>query len=469
MTKEQIPLKENDVNNERGSMDKVEPVFSTGVGISEATIKEISKAKNEPEWMLDLRLKAYRKYLTMPMLDFGPDLSALNLDKIKYFQRATDHIARKWSDVPDTIKQTFERIGVPKAERQYLAGSSAQYESEAVYSNLKHDLESRGIIFMDTDSALRLHPDLVKEYFGKLISYSDNKFAALNTAVWSGGTFLYVPKGVHADVPIQSYFRINAGRTGQFERTLIIVDEGGSVNYVEGCTAPNYSEDSLHAAVVEVFVKKDAYCRYTTIQNWSTNVYSLETKRASAGENATMEWVDGNLGAKITMKYPSVYLVGRGATGTMLSIAAAGAGMHQDTGAKMIHMAPDTHSQIVSKSICHDGGRADYRGLIKYTKDAHHAHSHVECDTILMDKKSGSDTFPVNDIETSDGTIEHEARVSKVSEEQLYYLESRGLSESAATQLIIMGFLEPFTKQLPMEYAVELNRLIKFQMQGSIG
>lgn len=469
MAEDSISVKGQQANEERGAVDEIDPVFSTGVGISEDTIRKISGAKHEPDWMLALRLKAYQIYLKMPLPKFGPDLSQINLDHIKYFQRATDHVARQWSDVPDTIKETFERIGVPEAEREYLAGSAAQYESEAVYSNLKHDLESQGIIFMDTDSALREHPDLVQQYFGTLISASDNKFAALNTAVWSGGTFLYVPKGVHADVPIQSYFRINAGRTGQFERTLIIVDEGGSVNYVEGCTAPNYSEDSLHAAVVEVFVKQGGYCRYTTIQNWSTNVYSLETKRARAEAAASMEWVDGNLGSKVTMKYPSIYLVGRGATGSMLSIAAAGKDMHQDTGAKMIHMAPDTHSTIISKAICHDGGRADYRGLVKYTKRATNAHSHVECDTILMDNQSSSDTFPVNDIATSDGTIEHEARVSKVSEEKLYYLESRGLDEETATQLIVMGFLDPFTKQLPMEYAVELNRLIKFQMVGSVG
>ncbi|MBS1007138.1 Fe-S cluster assembly protein SufB [Levilactobacillus brevis] len=457
------------LNQERGGVDKIRPILSTGVGINESIIQNISIAKKEPKWMLTLRLKAYKIYLEKPLPHFGPDLSQIDLDHIKYFQRATNYVARKWKDVPDTIKETFERIGVPEAERKYLAGSAAQYESEAVYSNLKKDLEAKGIIFMDTDTALREHPDLVRQYFGTLVAASDNKFSALNTAVWSGGTFLYVPKGVHADVPIQSYFRINAGRTGQFERTLIIVDEGGSVNYVEGCTAPNYSEDSLHAAVVEVFVKKGGRCRYTTIQNWSTNVYSLETKRAQADENSSMEWVDGNLGSKVTMKYPSIYLAGHGASGSMLSIAAAGSQMHQDTGAKMIHMAPDTHSTIVSKSICHDGGRADYRGLIKYIQQADNAHSHVECDTILMDDQSGSDTFPVNDIETSNGTIEHEARVSKISEEQLYYLESRGIDESTATQLIVMGFLDPFTKQLPMEYAVELNRLIRYQMSGSIG
>lgn len=469
MESENPQFEKEQLRDERGAMDPVAPVFSTGVGIDAETIKQISQAKNEPAWMLEIRLAAYQTYLDLLMPKFGPDLNGIDLDQIKYFQRATDHIARDWEDVPNDIKATFERIGVPEAERKYLAGSAAQYESEAIYSNLKKDLESQGIIFMDTDSALQKHPDLVRQYFGTLVPADDNKFAALNTAVWSGGTFLYVPKNVHADIPIQSYFRINAGRTGQFERTLIIVEEGGSVNYVEGCTAPNYSEDSLHAAVVEVFVKKDGYCRYTTIQNWSTNVYSLETKRAQARTNATMEWIDGNLGSKVTMKYPSIYLVGQGATGSMLSIAAAGANMHQDTGAKMIHMAPHTHSTIVSKAICHNGGRADYRGLIKYTKAATKAKSHVECDTILMDPDSASDTFPVNDIETSDGTIEHEAHVSKIAEDQLYYMQSRGLDEATASQLIVMGFLEPFTKQLPMEYAVELDRLIKFQMEDSIG
>lgn len=454
---------------ERGDTDNFTPLLSTGIGINEDTIRMISKAKQEPNWMLEKRLAAFAQYKEMPLPSFGPNLSDLDLSDILYFQRPVNHVSRTWDEVPDTIKKTFDRIGVPQAEREYLAGSAAQYESEMVYSNLKKELESQGIIFMDTDSALKQHPDIVKEYFGTLVPADNNKFSALNTAVWSGGTFIYVPKGVHADIPIQSYFRINAGRTGQFERTLIIVDEGASVNYVEGCTAPNYSEDSLHAAVVEVFVKEGGYCRYTTIQNWSTNVYSLETKRATAAKDATMEWIDGNLGSKVTMKYPSVILTGEHASGTMLSIASAGGGIHQDTGAKMIHLAPHTSSSIVSKTICHDGGRVDYRGLVKFGKDAHFAHSHVECDTILMDPESASDTFPQNDIETTDGTIEHEAKVSKVSEEQLYYLMSRGLTEEEATQMILMGFLDPFTKQLPMEYAVELNRLIKFQMEGSIG
>lgn len=454
---------------EYGFKDDFKPLFSTGQGLSEAKIRAISEHKHEPEWMLELRLRAYRQFLTMEVPDFGPDLSQLNLDDIYYFQRPTDRVARSWDDVPEDIKMTFEKIGVPQAERQYLSGASAQYESEVVYANLKKDLENQGIIFMDTDSALREHPDIVEEYFGHLVPYDNNIYAALNTAVWSGGTFIYVPKGVHADVPLQSFFRINAGNTGQFERTLIIVDEGGSVNYVEGCTAPMYSEDSLHAAVVEVFVKKDGFCRYTTIQNWSDNVYSLETKRAQADENAAMEWVDGNLGSKVTMKYPSIYLKGRYAKGTMLSIAFANGQVDQDTGAQMIHQAPHTSSTIISKSLCKSGGICDYRGTVEMDENSSGSSSHVECDTIIMDDDSSSDTIPINKVAIGDVTMEHEAKVSKVSEEELYYLMSRGLSETEATKMIVMGFIEPFTQQLPMEYAVELNRLIDFQMDGSIG
>ncbi|WP_137597669.1 Fe-S cluster assembly protein SufB [Paucilactobacillus kaifaensis] len=452
-----------------GFQDQLDPLFTTGTGLNENVIREISKQKDEPDWMLEIRLTAYHQFLAMKMPTFGPNLSELNLEQINYFQRSTNAVARKWSDVPDQIKTTFEKIGVPQAEREYLAGASAQYESEAVYANLKQDLKQRGIIFMDTDSALREYPELVHEYFAQLVPSDNNIFAALNTAVWSGGTFIYVPKGVHADVPIQSFFRINAGNTGQFERTLIIVDEGGSVNYVEGCTAPTYSDDSLHAAVVEVFVKRDAFCRYTTIQNWSDNVYSLETKRASAAEKAVMEWVDGNLGSKVTMKYPSIYLTGAYAKGTMLSIAFANGQVDQDTGAQMIHQAPHTSSTIISKSICRAGGICDYRGKVAMNADSHGSSSHVECDTIIMDDQSTSDTIPYNQVEVGDVTLEHEAKVSKVSEEELYYLMSRGLSESEATKMIVMGFIEPFTQQLPMEYAVELNRLIDFQMEGSIG
>lgn len=452
-----------------GFKDDIEPIYTTGEGLSEEVVRNISKAKNEPEWMLDIRLAAYEKYKTLKMANFGPDLSELDLDHINYFRRDTDTVARKWEDVPQEIKDTFDRLGVPEAERKYLAGSSAQYESEVVYHNMEEDFAKKGIIFMDTDSAVQEYPELVKKYFGKLIPADDNKMAALNTAVWSGGTFIYVPKGVKVETPIQSYFRINAGNSGQFERTLIIVDEGASVNYVEGCTAPNYSQDSLHAAVVEVNVLRDAYCRYTTIQNWSNNVYSLETKRARALENATMEWVDGNLGSKVTMKYPSIYLDGEGAHGNMLSIAFAGKGIDSDTGARMIHNAKNTYSSTVSKSLCKDGGIADYRGYVRFNRDSDGSFAHVECDTIIMDDESSSDTIPFNEVLNSNVSMEHEAKVSKISEDQLYYLMSRGISEEKATEMIIMGFVEPFTKELPMEYAVELNRLIEYQMDGSVG
>ncbi|MCK8635219.1 Fe-S cluster assembly protein SufB [Apilactobacillus kunkeei] len=452
-----------------GFKDDVKPVFSTGDGLTEDIVREISAQKHEPKWMLDIRLNAFKIFQKLPMPEFGPDLSDLDLNKIRYFQRATDSVSRSWDDVPEDIKNTFEKIGVPEAERKYLAGAEAQYESEAVYANIKKEFADMGIIFSDTDTALKEHPDLVKEYFGKLVTPQMNKFAALNTAVWSGGVFLYVPKGVHAKIPIQAFFRINAGRTGQFERTLIIVDEDASVNYVEGCTAPNYSEDSLHAADVEVFVKKNAFCRYTTIQNWSDNVYSLETKRASADENATMEWVDGNLGSKVTMKYPSIDLNGPYANGTMLSIAFASGDIYQDTGCIMRHHAPHTSSNVVSKSLCKDGGTCNYRGTIRMIEDAHYSKSHIECDTIIMDDDSMSDTIPHNDIYNGDSEIEHEAKVSKISETDLYYLMSRGLSEAQATKMIIMGFIEPFSNQLPMEYAMELNKLIDYQMEDSVG
>lgn len=452
-----------------GFSDDVQPIYSTGRGLTEAIVRQISAEKKEPEWMLKLRLRAYKTYLKLPMPDFGPDLSDLDLANMLYYQKATDRKYRDWDQVPEKIKETFERLGVPEAERKYLAGSSAQYESEVVYHNMRQEFEKLGIVFMDMDSALKEYPEIVHAYFGKLVHMNDNKFAALNTAVWSGGTFIYVPKGVKTDIPIQAYFRINAENSGQFERTLIVVDEDASVNYVEGCTAPNYSSDSLHAAVVEVFVKRDAYCRYTTIQNWSKNVYSLETKRAQALENATMEWVDGNLGSKTTMKYPSVYLDGEGARGTMLSIAVAGAGVIQDNGARMIHDAPNTSSSIVSKSISKDGGAVNYRGTVRFGRKSDDSFAHVECDTILMDEKSKSDTVPFNEILNGNVAMEHEAKVSKISEAQLYYLMSRGISEAKATEMIIMGFVEPFTKQLPMEYAVELNRLISYEMEGSVG
>ncbi|GAT90433.1 Fe-S cluster assembly protein SufB [Apilactobacillus kunkeei] len=458
-----------DKDYEFGFHDDIKPFFSTGEGINEDIIRQISKEKNEPEWMLDYRLKCYQTYLKIEDPPFGPDLSGLDLEHMKYYQKQTDKKYRDWDDVPDKIKETFDRLGVPEAERKYLAGSSAQYESESVYHHMKDELDKQGVIFTDTDTALQQYPELFKKWFGKLIKPTNNKFAALNGAVWSGGTFIYVPKGVTVSAPIQTYFRINAAKSGQFERTLIIVDEGAHLEYVEGCTAPTYKADSLHAAVVEVNVLPHAYCRYTTIQNWSNNVYSLETKRAQALEDAVMEWVDGNLGSKVTMKYPSVYLNGRGAKGTMLSIAVAGNNIRSDTGAQMIHNAPETSSSIISKSIAKDGGSVDYRGKVRFAKESAGSHCHVECDTIIMDDKSTSDTIPYNEIYNSDVSMEHEAKVSKISEEQLYYLMSRGITEQKATEMIIMSFIEPFTKELPMEYAVELNRLISFEMEGSIG
>lgn len=452
-----------------GFHDNVKPKFSTGRGLSESVVRQISAEKHEPKWMLDYRLKSYKIYKEMSLPKFGPDLSALKMKNMLYYQKMTDKKYRDWKDVPADIKETFERLGVPQAERKYLAGSAAQYESEMVYHNMKKQFDKLGIIFMDTDSALQKYPKLFKQYFGKLVSATANKFAALNGAVWSGGTFIYVPKNVKVPTPVQAYFRLNAENSGQFERTLIIVDKGAHLDYVEGCTAPKYSSDSLHAAVVEVNVLSGAYCRYTTIQNWSDNVYSLETKRAATDAHATMEWVDGNLGAKVTMKYPSVYLNGEGSRGTMLSIAVAHHGIHQDSGAGMFHNAPNTSSSIISKSIAKGGGSTDYRGNVKFSKNSDGSKAHVECDTIIMDDQSSSDTIPTNAIENAHVAMEHEATVSKVSDEELYYLKSRGIPERKATEMIIMGFVEPFTKQLPMEYAVELNRLISFQMEGAIG
>ena len=452
-----------------GFHDDVQPVFTTGRGLTEEVVREISRVKEEPEWMLDFRLKSLEAYHKMPMQKWGPTLEDLDFDSIKYYQKASDKPARDWDDVPDKIKETFERIGIPEAERAYLAGASAQYESEVVYHNMKEEFQKLGIIFTDTDSALKEYPEIFKQYFSKLVPPTDNKLAALNSAVWSGGTFIYVPKGVRVDVPLQTYFRINAEGTGQFERTLIVVDEGASVHYVEVCTAPTYSSNSLHAAIVEIFTLKDAYCRYTTIQNWSDNVYNLVTKRARAEAGATVEWIDGNLGAKTTMKYPSVYLEGEGARGTMLSVAFANGKQIQDTGAKMIHNAPNTSSSIISKSIAKSGGEVNYRGQVTFNKNSAGSISHIECDTIIMDNESKSDTIPYNEIHNSQVALEHEAKVSKISEEQLYYLMSRGLTEIQATEMIVMGFVEPFTKELPMEYAVELNRLIQYEMEGSVG
>lgn len=452
-----------------GFHDDVESVYTTGKGITEDIIRDISNRKGEPEWMLDYRLKSYRHFEKRPMPVWGADLSEIDFDEITYYKKSSDRAERSWDDVPDKIKETFERIGIPEAERAYLAGAGAQYESEVVYHNMKEEFEKLGIVFLDTDTALKEYPEIFKEHFGTVVPSTDNKLAALNSAVWSGGTFIYVPKGVKCEVPLQMYFRINDEAMGQFERTLIVVDEGASVNYVEGCTAPTFSSSSLHAAIVEIVVKKDAYCRYTTIQNWSDNVYNLVTKRSNVEAGGTMEWIDGNLGAKTTMKYPSVYLNGRGARGTMLSVAMAGEGQHQDTGAKMIHNAPNTSSSIISKSIAKDGGQVNYRGQVTFGKNSGGSISHIECDTILMDDLSTSDTIPFNEIHNGSVSLEHEAKVSKVSEEQLYYLMSRGLSELEATEMIIMGFVEPFSKELPMEYAVELNRLIAYEMEGSVG
>ncbi|WP_124058089.1 Fe-S cluster assembly protein SufB [Vaginisenegalia massiliensis] len=452
-----------------GFRDDAEILFSTGKGLNEEVVRTISKIKEEPQWMLDYRLRSLEAFYKAKMPTWGPDLSALNYDDIIYYQKASDKPARSWDEVPAEIKETFDRLGIPEAERAYLAGAAVQYESEAVYHNMKAEFEKLGIIFTDTDTALKEYPEIFKEHFGTVVPPTDNFEAALNSAVWSGGTFIYVPKGVKCDIPLQTYFRINNEGTGQFERTLIIVDEGASIHYVEGCTAPTYSTAALHAAIVEIIVKKDAYCRYTTIQNWSNNVYNLVTKRAHAYQGAVMEWIDGNLGAKTTMKYPSVYLQEPGARGTMLSIAFAGANQVQDTGAKMIHNAPNTSSSIVSKSIAKDGGEVNYRGQVYFGKHSQGSISHIECDTIIMDELSKSDTIPFNEIHNGQVALEHEAKVSRISEEQLFYLMSRGLSEAEATEMIVMGFVEPFTKELPMEYAVELNRLIAYEMEGSVG
>ncbi|MDR0298494.1 MAG: Fe-S cluster assembly protein SufB [Streptococcaceae bacterium] len=452
-----------------GFHDNAELEYTTGLGLTEEVVREISAAKNEPEWMLEFRLKSYEAFKKLELPKWGPDLNFIDFDDIIYYQKPSAKAARTWEDVPDEIKDTFEKIGIPEAERAYLAGASAQYESEVVYHNMKDEFEKMGIIFTDTDTALREYPELFKKYFSKLVPPTDNKLAALNSAVWSGGSFLYVPKGVKCEIPVQAYFRINNEKSGQFERTLIIVEEGGSIQYVEGCTAPTYSASSLHAAVVEIFVEEGGYMRYSTIQNWSGNVLNLVTKRASAAANATVEWVDGNLGSRISMKYPAVYLNGPGARGTMLSIAFANGGQNQDTGAKMIHNAPNTSSSIISKSIAKGGGIVNYRGQVTFSKDSAKSKSHIECDTIIMDDISKSDTVPFNEIHNSQVALEHEAKVSKISEDQLYYLMSRGLSEKEATDMIVMGFIEPFTKELPMEYAVELNRLISYSMEGSIG
>src|SRR3982751_155461 len=439
-------------------------------GLSEDVVADISARKNEPEWMLERRLKALKLFGRKPMPDWGSDLSGIDFQNIKYFVRSTEAQAASWDELPDAIKNTYDKRGIPEAEKQRLvSGVAAQYESEVVYHQIQKELEDQGVVFLDTDTALKEHPEIFQEYFGSVIPSGDNKFAALNTAVWSGGSFIYVPKGVHVEIPLQAYFRINTENMGQFERTLIIVDEGAYVHYVEGCTAPIYSSDSLHSAVVEIVVKPGGRCRYTTIQNWSNNVFNLVTKRAVAYENATMEWVDGNLGSKLTMKYPAVWLIAEGAHGEVLSIAFAGDGQHQDAGGKAVHVAPHTSSVITSKSISKNGGRASYRGLLEVAKGAVGARSKVVCDALILDEESRSDTYPTIRIDENDVDIGHEATVSKIGEEQLFYLMSRGLSEAEASAMIVSGFVEPITKELPLEYAVEMNRLIQLQMEGSVG
>ena len=439
-------------------------------GLNEDVVREISALKNEPELMLELRLKGLRLFEKKPMPTWGADLSTINFDSIKYFVRSTEKQATSWEELPSDIKNTYDRLGIPEAEKQRLiAGVAAQYESEVVYHKIREDLEEQGVIFLDTDTGLKEHEDLFREHFASVIPAGDNKFSALNTAVWSGGSFIYVPKGVHVEIPLQAYFRINTENMGQFERTLIIVDEGAYVHYVEGCTAPIYSTDSLHSAVVEIIVKKDARCRYTTIQNWSTNVYNLVTKRAVAQQGATMEWIDGNLGSKVTMKYPAVWLMGEHAKGETLSVAFAGENQHQDAGAKMVHAAPNTSSTIVSKSVARGGGRTSYRGLIQVNPGAKGAKSTVKCDALLVDDESRSDTYPYNDIREDDVSMGHEATVSKIGDDQLFYLMSRGLTEDEAMAMIVRGFIEPIARELPMEYALELNRLIELQMEGAVG
>lgn len=449
--------------------DDISSIFTTGKGINEDVVKAISRAKNEPEWMLEFRLDAYRKFIKMPFPSFGPDVSFLDFDSFTYFNRYSSKEGKSWDEVPEQIKDTFNKLGIPEAEQKYLAGASTQYESEMVYHNMLKEVEEKGVIFLSTDMALQLYPDLVKKYFGKIVNVADNKFSALNGAVWSGGSFIYVPKGVKLEKPLQSYFRINNEKTGQFERTLIIVDEGADVHYVEGCTAPIYSKESLHAAVVEIFVHKNGKCRYSTVQNWSNNIVNLVTKRAVCYENATMERIDGNIGSQINMKYPACVLRGEGSKGLCISIAVAGKGQYQDAGARMIHEAKNTSSSIISKSIVKDGGISNYRGTARIKKEALNSKTHIECDTLILDDKSKSDTIPKNECHNNTSFLEHEATVSKIDEDQLFYLMSRGISKKDATQMIVLGFIEPFSKELPMEYAVELNQLIKLDMDGSVG
>ena len=466
MSKDEVKFQED---YKYGFKDEDTSIVNTGIGLTEDAVREISKLKNEPEWMLEFRLKAFKAFQEMPMPSFGPDLSMLNFDSYTYFTRMANGETKNWDDVPETVKNTFQKLGIPEAEQKYLAGVSTQYESEVVYHNMLKEVEEKGVIFLSTDMGLKLYPEIFKKYFGTVVPIRDNKFSALNGACWSGGSFVYVPKGVHLEKPLQSYFRINNEKTGQFERTLIIVDEGADVHYVEGCTAPSYSKESLHSGVVEIIVLKNAKCRYSTVQNWSTNIVNLVTQRAICYEGASMDWIDGNVGSGTNMKYPAVILAGEGAKGTCISIAVAGKGQYQDAGSRMIHLASNTSSTIISKSIVKGGGVANYRGTVRHMKNAKNCRSHVECDTLILDEQSYSDTIPNNEVKNNTSYIEHEATVSKISEDQLFYLMSRGISEKDATQMIIMGFIEPFSKELPMEYAVELNQLIKMDMEGSVG
>ena len=452
-----------------GFKDEESATFKTDKGLNEDIVRAISDKKGEPEWMKEFRLNSYRTFDSKPNPSWGPDLSEINFQDYTYYVKATDNRSSSWEDVPDKIKDTFDKIGIPEAEQKYLAGVTTQYDSEAVYHNMLKEVEDKGIIFTDTDTALREHPELFKKYFSKLVPPTDNKYAALNSAVWSGGSFIYVPKGVKVDKPLQSYFRINTGKMGQFERTLIIVDDDADLHYVEGCTAPIYSEDSLHAAVVEIYVGKNARCRYSTIQNWSDNIINLVTKRAKVDEGGLMEWIDGNIGSKLNMKYPACILAGNGAKGVCISIAVASETQLQDAGAKMIHLAPNTSSTIISKSIAKNGGEVNYRGMVKIAKNAINSRSRVECDTLILDDISRSDTIPLNSVNNNESIIEHEASVTKVSEDQLFYLMSRGIDKKSALKMIVMGFIEPFASELPMEYAVELNQLINLEMENSIG
>jgi Fe-S cluster assembly protein SufB len=452
-----------------GFHDPENYTFKSQKGLSREVVENISRMKDEPQWMLEFRLKGLEHFLKRPMPKWGADISGLDLENIYYYVKPTEGSTGSWDDVPDTIKNTFDKLGIPDAERKFLAGVGAQYESEMVYHSILEHLEKQGVIFLSIEDGLRQYPDLFREYFGTVIPIEDNKFSALNSAVWSGGSFVYVPKGIKVDLPLQAYFRLNTANVGQFERSLIIVDEGAQVHYVEGCTAPQYTTDSLHSGVIEIIVKKGARSRYSTIQNWSTNVYNLVTQRAKIFADGTHEWVDANLGSKVTMKYPSCYLMEPGAHGEMLSMAFAGPGQHQDAGSKMVHFAPNTTSKVISKSISKGGGRSSYRGLLKVYKGAHGVKSNVVCDALLLDPESRTDTYPYIEIDEDDVSIGHEASVSKVGEEQLFYLMSRGLSEGEATTMVVSGFIEPLVKELPMEYAVEMNRLIQLQMEGSIG